>query len=198
MLAMVASQVMRSSISVSASLEAVAAARSRPTELRGRPRPLVWRRYSSLISEKTATSGDGLELLGDGCDFREAAGLAEGSQEARALSAGGAEGTELRDHDGPGEDAQDGKEQQDGEGDRAGVMEDLAECAGVGAGGGRGGDGGGDILKEGGEEWCEGFEHLGMSVLRLADRGQEQVRPRAGRAVLRGVLDASRKEREKA
>ena len=60
MAAMVASQVMRLSIAVRASLEAVCAARSRATGLRGRPRPPVWRWYSSWISLKTATSGLGL------------------------------------------------------------------------------------------------------------------------------------------
>ena len=51
---------MRVSMIVSASLDAVEAARSSPTGLRGRPRPPVWRWYSSLISEKTATRGEGL------------------------------------------------------------------------------------------------------------------------------------------
>ena len=60
MLPMVASQVMRVSMTVRASDEAVCAARSMPAGLRGMPRPLVWRWYSSLISVKTATSGEGL------------------------------------------------------------------------------------------------------------------------------------------
>src|SRR5207248_2763639 len=54
-----ASQVMRDSIAVSASDEAVSAARSSAVELRGSPRPPVWRWYSSLISVKTGTSGLG-------------------------------------------------------------------------------------------------------------------------------------------
>ena len=43
MAAMVASQVMRCSMAVRASLEAVWAERSRAMGLRGRPRPEVWR-----------------------------------------------------------------------------------------------------------------------------------------------------------
>src|SRR5580704_10550121 len=60
MAAMVASHVMRLSIAVRASLEAVCAARSSAMGLRGRPRPAVWRWYSSWISLKTETSGLGL------------------------------------------------------------------------------------------------------------------------------------------
>src|ERR1035441_1069764 len=58
-LAMVASQVMRDSMLVSASEDAVAAARSSAAGLRGIPRPPLWRWYSSLISVKTETSGLG-------------------------------------------------------------------------------------------------------------------------------------------
>ena len=61
-LAMVASQVMRVSMAVRASEDAVWAARSRATGLRGVPRPPLWRWYSSLISLKTETSGLGLKL----------------------------------------------------------------------------------------------------------------------------------------
>ena len=61
-LAMVASQVMRVSMAVRASEEAVWAARSRAAGLRGVPRPPLWRWYSSLISLKTETSGLGLKL----------------------------------------------------------------------------------------------------------------------------------------
>ena len=76
--------------------------------------------------------GAGLELLGDGGDFGEATGLAEGAEEALALLAGAAEAAPLGEHDGPGEDA--GEEQQDehGEGYRAGVADHLRERAGVG------------------------------------------------------------------
>ena len=59
MAAMVASQVIRCSIAVRASEEAVIAARSSAVGLRGRPRPPLWRWYSSLISVKTETSGLG-------------------------------------------------------------------------------------------------------------------------------------------
>ena len=61
-LAMVASQVMRVSMAVRASEDAVWAARSRAAGLRGVPRPPLWRWYSSLISLKTETSGLGLKL----------------------------------------------------------------------------------------------------------------------------------------
>jgi hypothetical protein len=44
---------------VRASEEAIWAARSRASGLRGMPRPPDWRRYSSLISVKTGTSGLG-------------------------------------------------------------------------------------------------------------------------------------------
>ena len=57
--AMVASQVMRCSMEVRASLEAVCAARSSATGLRGMPRPPDWRWYSSWISVKTLTRGLG-------------------------------------------------------------------------------------------------------------------------------------------
>src|SRR3981081_3613591 len=60
MAAMVASQVMRLSIAVRASLAAVWAARSSAVGLRGMPRPLFCRWYSSWISLKTATRGLGL------------------------------------------------------------------------------------------------------------------------------------------
>ena len=53
-LAMVASQVMRVSMAVSASEDAVWAARSRAAGLRGVPRPPLWRWYSSFIATPTA------------------------------------------------------------------------------------------------------------------------------------------------
>ena len=49
--------------------------------------------------------GAGLELVGDGGDFGEAAGLAEGAEEAAVLGVGCLEGAPLGDHDGPGDDA---------------------------------------------------------------------------------------------
>ena len=101
----------------------------------------------------------GLELLGDGGDFREAAGFAEGSEETGALGAGAREGSEFGDHDGPGEEAQEGEQEEDGEGDGAGVVEDLAERGGVGGGGWGGGDRGGNVLIQVGEK--ERGEHLG-------------------------------------
>jgi hypothetical protein len=58
-LAMEASHVMRDSIEVRVSEEAVWAARSSAAGLRGMPRPPDWRWYSSLISVKTETSGLG-------------------------------------------------------------------------------------------------------------------------------------------
>ncbi len=56
---MEASQVMRDSMVVRASDDAVMAARSSAGGLRGMPRPPDWRWYSSLISVKTETSGLG-------------------------------------------------------------------------------------------------------------------------------------------
>ena len=49
--------------------------------------------------------GAGFELVCDGGDFGEAAGLAEGSEEASILSVGCLEGAPLGDHDGPRDDA---------------------------------------------------------------------------------------------
>jgi hypothetical protein len=73
----------------------------------------------------------GLELVGDGSDFAEAAGLAEGAQEAAILGLGCFEGTPLGDHDGPGTDAHDEQNAEDGERGGAAVVQHLDERAGV-------------------------------------------------------------------
>jgi len=64
-------------------------------------------------------------LLGGGGDLGEAAGLAEGSDETGGLAAGGGEGAVLGYDDGPGEETEDGEQDEDSDGDRAGVVEDL-------------------------------------------------------------------------
>jgi hypothetical protein len=79
----------------------------------------------------------GLELVGDGGDFREAAGLAEGADEAAVLGVGCFEGAPLGDHDGPGEDAHDDEEAEHGERGGAAVVQHFYESAG-GLAGGRG------------------------------------------------------------
>ena len=70
----------------------------------------------------------GLELLGDGGDLGEAAGFAEGAEEALALLARAGEATPLGEHDGPGEDAGEQQDDEDGLGDGAGVADHLEEC----------------------------------------------------------------------
>jgi hypothetical protein len=95
--------------------------------------------------------GAGLELLGDGSDFGEAAGLAEGAEKALALLAGAAEASPLGEHDGPGEDAGEEQDDEDCEGDRARVAHHLDECAARGADGSGGREG---IILE--EKECEG------------------------------------------
>ena len=69
----------------------------------------------------------GLELLGDGGDLGEAAGFAEGAEEALALLAGAGEASPLGEHDGPGKDAGDEQDDQDALGDGAGVADHLDE-----------------------------------------------------------------------
>ena len=83
--------------------------------------------------------GAGLELLGDGGDFAEAGGFAEGADETLALHLGLREAAPLGEHDGPGEDAGDQQDDEHGEGDRAAVVDHLHECAAAGACGWRGG-----------------------------------------------------------
>ena len=85
------------SMAVSDSEEAVWAARSRAMGLRGRPRPPVWRWYSSWISCEDGDEGAGLELVGDGGDLGEAAGFAEGAEEALGSGVGLAEARPLGD-----------------------------------------------------------------------------------------------------
>jgi hypothetical protein len=95
----------------------------------------------------------GLELLGDGCDFREAAGLAEGAQEAAILDIGCLERSPLGDHDGPGDYGHHKQKGEHGEGRGAAVVQHLHEGAGglaVGGGAERsvGGNLRGGILEE--------------------------------------------------
>ena len=131
---MVASQVMRRSMMVSDSEAAVWAARSRAWGLGGWPRPPAWRWYSSWISWKTATSGRGLELVGDSGDLGEAAGLAEGAEEALGLDVGLVEGAPLGDDDGPGEDAGDEQDSEDGKRGGAAVVDHVHDGVGMWAG----------------------------------------------------------------
>ena len=88
-----------------------------------------------------AEDGDqraGLELLGDGGDFAEPRRFAKGANEAQALRVGSAEAGPLGDHDGPGKDAREEKDDEDREGDGAAVVNHLQERAAVGRSGGRG------------------------------------------------------------
>jgi len=87
----------------------------------------------------------GLELVGDGGDFAEAAGLAEGADEALALRLRLVEAPPLGEHDGPGEDAGNQQNNEHCEGDRPAVVDHLDECA---AGAWRGSGGGGVCLQQ--------------------------------------------------
>ena len=145
--AMVASHVMRCSMLVRASLDAIWAARSRASGLRGMPRPPDWRRYSSLISLKTGTSGLGL-------NWSERAAISERRPDWRKARrkrllwvCSSAEARPLHEHDGPGEDAGGEQDDKDGEGYRAGVVDHLHEGAAAG-GCGSGGGSSRVVLKE--------------------------------------------------
>ena len=76
-------------------------------------------------SREDGDQGAGLELVGDGGDFAEASRFSEGADEARALRLRAAEARPLGDHDGPGEDAREQKDDEDREGDGAAVMNHL-------------------------------------------------------------------------
>jgi hypothetical protein len=83
----------------------------------------------------------GLELVGDGGDLGEAAGLAEGAEEALALHVGVVEGAPLGDDDGPGDDGGDEQDSEDGERGGSAVVHHVHDRVGVRAGkraGGRG------------------------------------------------------------
>ena len=67
----------------------------------------------------------GLELLGDGGDFAQAARFSESPKETRTLHPCGAEGSVLRKDDGPGEDACGGEQDQDAKRDRPGIVQDF-------------------------------------------------------------------------
>ena len=67
----------------------------------------------------------GLELVGDSGDFREAAGLAEGAEEALGLDVGLVEGAPLGDDDGPGDDAGDEQDSEDGKRGGAAVVDHV-------------------------------------------------------------------------
>ncbi len=96
----------------------------------GMPRPPDWRWYSSWISLKTATRGLGLNWSAMAAISREAAGLAEGADEAAILRVGCFEGAPLGDHDGPGDDAHDEQESEHGERGGAAVVQHFHESAG--------------------------------------------------------------------
>ncbi len=164
MAAMVASQVMRLSMAVRASEEAVWAARSRAYGIAGEAAAAV---LALVLVVDLVEDGDeraGLELFGDGGDFAEAAGFAEGAEEALALEVGLAEAAPLGEHDGPGDDAGEEQENEHGEGHRAAVVNHLREGARVGCRGWRGGV----VLKEMQSESESPdhsyFVHLGFSV----------------------------------
>ena len=108
--AMVASQVMRLSIAVRASQEAVWAARSRATGLRGMPRPPVCRWYSSWISLKTATSGLGWNCSATAAiSLRGVPDLRKARRKRWLCVCALPKLRPLGEHDGPGEDARDEK-----------------------------------------------------------------------------------------
>src|SRR6202789_3516849 len=97
--------------------------------------------------------GAGLELLGDGGDFAEAAGLAEGTQEAAVLLIRCFKSPPLGEHDRPGDDAHEQQQAEHGERGGAAVVQHFDEGAGglaVGCWteGGVGGDLGGGVLEE--------------------------------------------------
>jgi hypothetical protein len=65
----------------------------------------------------------GFELLADRNDFLQAAGLAEGADEAPALVARAFEAGKFADDDGPGEDAGNGQQRENGDRHWAAVVE---------------------------------------------------------------------------
>src|SRR5581483_3615738 len=115
-----------------------------------------------------------LELVGDRGDFGEAAGLAEGAQEAAALHIGLIEGAPLGDDDGPGDDAGDEQDAEDGERGGAAVVDHVHDGVRVRTGEWTGG--GGRVLQE--ESEGEDSHMLNFSV---NARGACAVLPRKGR-----------------
>ena len=95
MAAMVASQVMWLSMAVRASLDAVWAARSRRYGIAREAASAVLALVLVVDLVEDGDEGAGLELVGDGGDFAQAAGFAEGAEEALALHVGFAEAHHL-------------------------------------------------------------------------------------------------------
>jgi hypothetical protein len=73
----------------------------------------------------------GLELVGNGGYLAETAGFAEGAEEALALDVGVIEGPPLSNDDGPGDDAGDEQDAEDGEGRGSAGVDHVHEGVGV-------------------------------------------------------------------
>jgi len=128
MAAMVASQVRRLSRLVRASLEAVRAARSSACALRGRPRPeVVCRLYSSVISTKTGTSGLGLNWSATAAISLSRVDLRNARMKRWLWVRARRKERPLGEHDHPGKDGTDEKDDKDGEGYGAAVVDHLQE-----------------------------------------------------------------------
>ena len=99
----------------------------------------------------------GAELLGGRGDLGEAAGFAEGPEEPRGLIARFGEAAELGDDDRPGKDGEQRQQDEDGVGNRAGVVQDFEDGRGRWRGRRRGG-GGVSVLEYGEDSGGEGGE----------------------------------------
>ena len=121
----VASQGRRLSRRVSSSEEAICVARCTPA--------CGWdRRLLAQLVVGAFKHGDqraGLELLGHGGDVLQALGLAEGAHEAVALRAGAAEQSPFGKDDGPGDNAENQQDEEDGFGDQTAGLDQTGDFA---------------------------------------------------------------------
>src|SRR6185312_925412 len=104
------------------------------------------------------------ELVGDGGDLRKAPGLAESAYELLALGFRSSECFPLREHDGPGKDAEEKQDPKHGKRGGPTVVQHFRERAGLGSRGGSRDVGGVGVLEE---EYRKGQKsHAEFSLLR--------------------------------
>ena len=94
----------------------------------GWPRPPAWRWYSSWISWKTATSGEGLNWSAIAAISERRPDLRKARRKRLDLDVGLVEGAPLGDDDGPGDDAGDEQDSEDGERGGAAVVDHVHDA----------------------------------------------------------------------
>ena len=132
MAAIVASQVIRLSMLVRASLEAVLSGALESDRVAGEAASAVLALVLIVNLGEDCDERAGLELIGYGCDLAEACGFAKGAEEALALRLCFAKAGPLREHDGPREDAGQEQDDKNGKGYGTAIVNHLHEGAGVG------------------------------------------------------------------